>query len=203
MKASLTIVATPRSTPMCRAIAMACDLSDRRRRAARLAGAGFRRMILTLSRRIRTACCQLGLRAVGIVVAMLPFGAAIAGDIDLGKVTLRVGDQTGATQSRLRAAGVLEGVPYKIECSVYAAAVNLHEALKAGAIDIGGAGDAPTVSAFAGGSPIKIVAAWTNDGRSTDVLVQHDSPVRSVADLRGRTVSPTISCWSGRSRRRD
>jgi sulfonate transport system substrate-binding protein len=122
---------------------------------------------------------------------MLPFGAAIADDIDLGRVTLRVGDQTGATQSRLKAAGVLEGVPYKIEWSVYAAAVNLHEALKAGAIDTGGAGDAPTVSAFAGGSPIKIVAAWTNEGRSTDVLVQHDSPIHSVAELRSRTVSPT------------
>jgi sulfonate transport system substrate-binding protein len=117
--------------------------------------------------------------------------AAAAEDVDLGKVTLRIGDQTGATQSRLRAAGVLEGAPYKIEWSVYAAAVNLHEALKAGAIDIGSAGDAPTVSAFAGGSPIKIVAAWSNGGRGTDLLVPHDSPIQRVAELRGRIVSPT------------
>ena len=109
-------------------------------------------------------------------------------------MTLRIGYQTGATQSRLRAAGVLEGVPYKIEWSVYAAAVNLHEALKAGAIDIGGAGDAPTVSAFAGGSPIRIVAAWSNGGLGTDLLVPHDSPIQSVAELRGRTVSSRQIC---------
>jgi ABC-type nitrate/sulfonate/bicarbonate transport system substrate-binding protein len=38
---------------------------------------------------------------------------------------------------------------------------------------------------------IKIVAAWSNGGRGTDLLVPHDSPIQSVSDLRGRTVSPT------------
>lgn len=141
-------------------------------------------------RGIRGVARRLAAFVAGCVLLGLQVTAA-AEQLDISKVTLRVGDQTGATQSRLRAAGVLEGVPYKIEWSVYAAAVNLHEALKAGAIDIGGAADAPSVSAFAGGSPVKIVAAWTNGGRGTDLLVARDSPIQSVLELRGRTVSPT------------
>ncbi|GAA2977944.1 ABC transporter substrate-binding protein [Actinokineospora diospyrosa] len=108
-----------------------------------------------------------------------------------GKVVLRVGDQTGATQSRLRAAGLLDDLPYEIEWSQFAAAVNLHEALRADAIDIGGASDSPTVTAIANGSKIKVAAAWANGGRGTYLLVPKDSPAKAVADLRGKRVSPT------------
>lgn len=110
---------------------------------------------------------------------------------DLRRVTLRIGDQTGQSQSLLRAAGLLDDVPYKIEWSQYPAAVNLHEALKAEATDIGSANDSPTVSAIAGGSKVLAVAGWSNGGRGTSLLVPRNSPLRSIADLRGRTVSPT------------
>jgi sulfonate transport system substrate-binding protein len=108
-----------------------------------------------------------------------------------GAVVLRVGDQTGATQSRLKAAGLLDNLPYKIEWSPFAAAVNLHEALRADAIDIGGANDSPTVTAIAGGSKIKVAAAWSNGGKGTYILVPKDSPARTVADLKGKRISPT------------
>lgn len=108
-----------------------------------------------------------------------------------GEVVLRVGDQTGATQSRLQAAGQLGNLPYKIEWSQFPAAVNLHEALRADAIDIGGANDSPTVTAIAGGSKIKVAAAWSNGGRGTYILVPKDSPVRTLAGLRGKRISPT------------
>ncbi len=85
------------------------------------------------------------------VLGITGIAAAHAAE-DLSKVTLRVGDQTGATRAKLEAAGLLNDVPYKIEWSVFPAAVNLHEALKADAVDIGQAADSPTVSAIAGGS---------------------------------------------------
>ncbi|MDX3928539.1 MAG: ABC transporter substrate-binding protein [Shinella sp.] len=110
---------------------------------------------------------------------------------DLSGVTLRIGDQTGAVRAKLEAAGLLSDVPYKIEWSVYAAAVNLHEALKADAVDIGSAADSPTVSAIAGGSRIKVVAAFSNGGRGTYILLPKNSPIRSVEDLKGKTISPT------------
>jgi sulfonate transport system substrate-binding protein len=128
--------------------------------------------------------------------AALAGGALLAGGTsaraaDLAGVTLRVGDQTGAVRAKLEAAKVLDALPYRIEWSVYAAAVNLHESLKADAIDIGSAADSPTVSAIAGGSPIEAVAAWSNGGRGTSILVPKDSAIQTLADLKGRTISPT------------
>jgi sulfonate transport system substrate-binding protein len=124
---------------------------------------------------------------LGIFSGATPAFAAI----DLSGVTLRVGDQVGQQQSKLRAAGLLDDVPYKIDWSVYPAAVNLHEALKADAIDIGAANDSPTVTAIANGSKVQVVAAWDNGGLGTSLLVPRNSPVQSIADFRGRTISPT------------
>lgn len=110
---------------------------------------------------------------------------------DLRKVTLRIGDQTGLSQGHLRTAGLLDDLPYQIEWSQYAAAVNLHEALKAGAIDVGLSNDSPTVSAISGGSRIVVVAAWNNGGRGATLLVPRNSKITRVAELRGKTISPT------------
>lgn len=133
------------------------------------------------------------LLAAGGVAALVGFPsmAVRAQAVDLSKATLRIGDQTGASQGLLRAAGLLNDVPYKIEWSQYAAAVNLHEALKADAIDIGSANDSPTVSAIGGGSKITVAAAWSNGGRGTSLLVPKGSKVTTVAELRGKTISPT------------
>ena len=116
---------------------------------------------------------------------------SLAADPGLSGVTLRVADQAGATRSKLAAAGLLDDVPYRIEWSVFAAAVNIHEALKAGAADLGMAGSGPTIAALAGGSRLRIVAGWDTGGRETYLLVPPDSPVRRLEELRGRTVSPT------------
>jgi sulfonate transport system substrate-binding protein len=133
-----------------------------------------------------------------LLAGLLPASAVLAQDSrDLSKVVLRIGDQTGATQSKLKAAGLLDDVPYKIEWSVFAAAVNLHEALKADAVDTGLAGDAPTVSAIAGGSPIQVVAAYHNTSPGTSIVVRKDSPFNSIADLRGKTISPTTRGSAG------
>lgn len=110
---------------------------------------------------------------------------------DLSKITLRIGDQTGATRAKLEAAGLLKDVPYQIEWSVFPAAVNLHEALKADAIDIGQAADSPTVSAIAGGSKIKVAAYFSNGGLGSSIIIPAGSPIKSIQDLKGKTISPT------------
>jgi sulfonate transport system substrate-binding protein len=125
--------------------------------------------------------------AVGLLTGAIPAFAAA----EVSGVTLRVGDQVGLQQSKLRAAGLLDEVPYNIDWSVYPAAVNLHEALKADAIDIGAANDSPTVTAIANGSKVQVAAAWDNGGQGTSLLVPRNSPARTVADLRGKTISPT------------
>src|SRR5690348_12332313 len=60
---------------------------------------------------------------------------------DLAKVTLRVGDQKGGSQSLLKAAGLLTDVPYKIEWSTFTSGPPLLEAVSAGGVDIGGVGN--------------------------------------------------------------
>lgn len=134
-----------------------------------------------------------GFAAAGLIGAprVLPTIAHAKDAIDLGDVSLRIGDQMGATQALLEAAGLLDDIPYEIDWSVHAAAVNLHEALKADAVDLGSAADSPTVSAIAGGSRIKVVSAWTNGGRGTYLLVPGDSTIHTLADLEGRTICPT------------
>jgi len=120
------------------------------------------------------------------------FAAPSVSGVDLRHVTLRVGDQTGATKGLLQAAGLLKALPYKIEWSVFPAATNLHEALKAAAIDIGASNDSPAVFAMAGGSSVQVASAWRKSGSTdTALLVPKGSPIRSLADLRGKTVSPT------------
>ncbi|WP_136684824.1 ABC transporter substrate-binding protein [Falsirhodobacter xinxiangensis] len=135
-------------------------------------------MTTTLSRR----------RFAALMMAVSTLAAA---PLHAQDVVLRVGDQVGAERARLEAAGLLDDVPYRIEWSVYPAAVNLHEALKAGAIDVGSSADSPAVAAIAGGSPVKIAAAFNNGGRGTSIIVPKDSDIQSVADLRGKTISPT------------
>ena len=130
-------------------------------------------------------------RGFGLGCIGLALSAGAGRAADLSGVTLRVGDQAGTYQSKFQAAGLLEGVPYKIEWSVYPAAVQLHEALKAGAIDFGYSNDSPYISALAGGSRAVAVSAWTNGGRGTYLLAQKNSAIKTVADLRGKTICPT------------
>ncbi len=57
------------------------------------------------------------------------------------------------------------------------------EALGAGAIDIGSVGDTPPIFAQAAGSPLVYVASTPSAEHA--VLVQHDSPIKTLAELKG------------------
>lgn len=129
-------------------------------------------------------------RAFGAITALALLVSPLAAQ-DLKGVTLRVGDQVGESRARLQAAGLLDDLPYTIEWSVYPAAVNLHEALKADAVDVGMSADSPAVSAIAGGSKVKIAGVFNNGGLGTSLIVPKDSPIQTLADLKGKTISPT------------
>jgi sulfonate transport system substrate-binding protein len=101
---------------------------------------------------------------------------------------LKVGDQKGGAQAVMEAAGVLKDLPYRVEWKQFPAAAPLLEALNAGAIDTGFAGDAPTTFAFAAGAPAKIIGANRSNPRATAIIVPKDSDLRAAADLKGKTV---------------
>jgi sulfonate transport system substrate-binding protein len=137
---------------------------------------------LDLSRR------RLLLGGAGIMLAAgTGFRAQAADAIPAGAV-LRAGDQKGGCASVLRAAGLLDGLPYKIEWSQFPAAAPLLEALNAGAVDTAYAADAPTTFALAAGVRGKVIAASRSSGAGTALLVAKNSPIQSIADLKGKRI---------------
>jgi sulfonate transport system substrate-binding protein len=109
----------------------------------------------------------------------------------LAGVTLRVGDQKGTSQQALlQASGLLEGLPYKIQWSTFTAGPPMLEAANAGAIDIGQVGNTPPIFSAAAKGQIGIVAALRSTVGDV-VLVPKDSPINTVADLRGKTIAVT------------
>ncbi len=121
----------------------------------------------------------------GLALAALPRTGALAATATV----LRVGDQKGGLMSVMKAAGVLDDLPFKVEWSQFPAAAPVLEALNAGAVDLSYAGDAPTTFSLAAGLPGRIVSVIRTTGAGTAVMVRPDSPIRSAADLKHRTVA--------------
>jgi sulfonate transport system substrate-binding protein len=65
----------------------------------------------------------------------------------------------------------------------------LLEALNAGSIDYGYTGDAPPIFAEAARAAIRYVGAIPARGYGQGIVVQKDSPIRALADLRGKKVA--------------
>lgn len=108
---------------------------------------------------------------------------------ELSGLTLQVGDQKGGTESLLRAAGALEGLPYKIEFSTFTSGPPQVEAATAGKIDFAITGNTPPIFGAASNARVKVVAAYDGGGTGDQILVHADSPIRSIADLRGKSVA--------------
>jgi sulfonate transport system substrate-binding protein len=106
-----------------------------------------------------------------------------------GRVLLKAGDQKGGLRALLEASGGLDGLGYDIQWSEFPAAAPLAEALNANAVDLGPIGDAPLIFALAAGARIKAIGANRSDAYGTAVLVRPDSPLKSAADLKGRSVA--------------
>lgn len=107
----------------------------------------------------------------------------------LGGVNLVVGDQKGGSQSLLRAAGLLEDLPYRVEWRTFTSGPPLIEAARAGAIDVGGTGNTPAIFATAARARVQIVSANQGNVTSDAILVRRDSPIRTTDDLRGKRIA--------------
>jgi sulfonate transport system substrate-binding protein len=111
------------------------------------------------------------------------------GSVDLSKVTLTVGDQKGGSKALLAAAKQLDAVPYKIKWKTFTSGPPLLEALNAGAIDVGGVGNTPPLFAAAAKSKIAVVSGATMGAKGDAIVVPKDSPIKSVAELKGKTIA--------------
>ena len=110
------------------------------------------------------------------------------------KTVIRIGYQKAATiLYALKAKGELETALKASGASVtwteFPAGPPMLEALNAGSIDFGYTGEAPPIFAQAAGIPLVYVAydPWTTKAEA--IVVHKDSPIKSVADLKGKKVA--------------
>jgi sulfonate transport system substrate-binding protein len=108
---------------------------------------------------------------------------------ELADLTLQVGDQKGGTEALLRAAGALNDLPYKIAFSTFTSGPPQVEAATAGKIDFAITGNTPPIFGAASNAKVKVVAAYDGGGNGDQILVHADSPIQSIADLRGKSIA--------------
>ncbi|WP_232295002.1 ABC transporter substrate-binding protein [Parafrankia sp. EUN1f] len=116
---------------------------------------------------------------------------ASAAAVDLTGVTLHVGDQYNILKSQLEAAGVLDDAPYKVEWSQFQGGPAVIAAETGGDVDLGMMGETPVVFAQAANSPVKVVGvSKISDPAKYNfaLIVKNDSPIRTIADLKGKKI---------------
>jgi sulfonate transport system substrate-binding protein len=107
--------------------------------------------------------------------------------------SLRIGWQKGGVLALAKASGAFEkrladkGI--KVEWNEFTSGPPLLEALGAGALDFGSTGDVPPLFAQSAGGNLLYVAATKGALDGSAILVKKDSPIQSLADLKGKTVA--------------
>ncbi|QJP07606.1 ABC transporter substrate-binding protein [Pseudomonas multiresinivorans] len=127
--------------------------------------------------------------------AALVLGAPLAQAADLP--TLRVGDQNYYNvRASMEASGALEGAPYTVDWKHFQSAAPVAEGLQAGALDLGFLGDSGFIFLAAKGAPVKLIGISRQNPDTIALLVPKDSPVKTIADLKGKKVAYWPGAWS-------
>lgn len=138
--------------------------------------------------RMRLAKVFVLLAAVTAAIGSMASDAAYAQD-----KTVRIGYQKYGKLVLLKSKGSLEpklqALGYSVKWTEFAAGPALLEAINVGALDFGNTGEAPPIFAQAAGAPIRYVAFEPPAPKGEAILVPKDSPLKSVADLKGKKVA--------------
>ncbi len=137
----------------------------------------------------RRSITKLALAASAVAALTLaPFASAQAQE----KV-VRIGYQKYGKLVLLKSKGTLEAklkaLGYSVTWTEFQFGPPLLEAINVGAIDFGNTGETPPVFAQAAGAPIRYVAYEPPAQKGEAILVPKDSPLKSVADLKGKKVA--------------
>jgi sulfonate transport system substrate-binding protein len=132
----------------------------------------------------------LALLGTAAVTALVPLTARATAE---PLKTLRIGWQkngvlalakgTGALEKRFAARGIA------VSWAEFSSGPPLLEALGAGAVDFGPTGDVPPLFAQAAGGNLVYVGTYTGSPDGSAILVRKDSPIKSLADLKGKRVA--------------
>ncbi|MGR9180326.1 sulfonate ABC transporter substrate-binding protein (plasmid) [Rhizobium leguminosarum] len=106
---------------------------------------------------------------------------------------VRIGYQKYGTLVLLKGKGLLEkklkSIDYTVEWTEFPGGPQLLEALNAGAVDFGSTGETPPIFAQAADAPLVYIAHEPPAPRGEAILVAKDSPIKVVADLKGKKVA--------------
>jgi len=117
-------------------------------------------------------------------------GTTSASATSVSDVTLNIGDQAGAgAEALLTAAGLINKLPFKAHWADFTSGPPMLQAMGAGSIDVGGVGDAPPVFEASAGGQVALVGAEVADPNSSALLVPDNSPIKTVAELKGKTIA--------------
>lgn len=109
------------------------------------------------------------------------------------RALVRFGYQRFGLLKLLRAKGTLETelarLGYQVEWCHYPSGIRLVEAFRNGELSIGVVGEGPPIFAQASAVPIVYVAAEAPSPEGEAIVVLQDSPIRSVAGLKGKRVA--------------
>ena len=125
-----------------------------------------------------------------LVLASFALPAAQAQD---KPTEIRIGTQKGgffpAVRQRHSVEDAFKPLGIEIKWVDFQFGPPLLEAINAGSVDFGYVGDAPPIFAQAGGAGIRYVAAVKSDGNTQAIIVPQDSPIKTLADLKGKRIA--------------
>ncbi|MCY0386590.1 sulfonate ABC transporter substrate-binding protein [Robbsia sp. Bb-Pol-6] len=125
--------------------------------------------------------------------ALLTTVATLVAAVPARADTLRIGYQKYGTMVLLKARGTLEKrlAPQHVtvQWTEFPGGPQLLEGLNVGSVDFGVTGETPPVFAQAAGADLRYVAYEPPAPTSEALVVQHDSTIHSVKDLKGRKVA--------------
>lgn len=137
----------------------------------------------------------MGLRSITRAVAALAAFAAITAPQARAADVVHAGKAAGVPWTfTLLDIGIDQGIFAKyglaVESSNLAGDAKLQQALLAGSVDFG-LGSGPSMALAAKGGSALAVAAFAGEPRNIAIIVGPDSPIKTVADLKGKTMGAT------------
>jgi sulfonate transport system substrate-binding protein len=136
-------------------------------------------------RRALTGAVTRGLLA-SLALALRPARAAQASVVHLG---VQKGGSLIILRDRHGLEPALKPAGVEVAWTEFPGGPQLLEALNVGAIDFGTTGEAPPIFAQAAGAPLLYVGAQPSAPRSEAIIVPEGSPLRIVAQLKGKRVA--------------
>jgi sulfonate transport system substrate-binding protein len=132
----------------------------------------------------------LGAAFLLVALAISPASPAHAED---KPIEIRIGTQKGgffpAVRQRHTVEDAFKPLGIEIKWIDFQFGPPLLEAINVGSVDFGFVGDSPPIFAQAGGAKIRYVAAVKSDGNTQAIIVPQDSPIKTLADLKGKRIA--------------